>query len=100
MKPMIQAAMKIKVHLRGVMMVRQWRGLHMAAYLSKDMAISRTISAPPTTWLKKICVIQPPKEMTFFFLKRSQIILGAAMEQNTRSMTERLARRKYMGERK
>jgi hypothetical protein len=71
---MIQAAMKIKVHLRGVMMVRQWRGLHMAAYLSKDMAISSTISVPPTAWLK-ICVMQSSKEMTSCFL-RSRKHLG------------------------
>lgn len=70
----------------------------MATYLSKAMAISSTISVPPTAWLKKIWVKHPQKEMDLSFLKISQIILGAAVEQNNISMTERLARRKYIGE--
>jgi hypothetical protein len=70
----------------------------MATYLSKAMAMSHTISVPPTAWLKKIWVIHPLKEMVLCFLKISQIILGAVIEQNPISMTERLAKRKYMEE--
>ena len=70
----------------------------MATYLSKAMAMSSTISVSAKAWLKKICIIHPQKEMALCFLKISQIILGAVIEQNNISMTERLARRKYIGE--
>ena len=70
----------------------------MATYLSKAMAMSSTISTPAMTWMKKIWVMQPLKEMTLRFLKRSWIILGEMTEETPRSMKERLANRKYMGE--
>ena len=42
--------------------------------------------------------MQPWKEITFLSLKRSEIILGAAMEETHMSIKERLASRKYIGE--
>lgn len=35
--------------------------------------------------------------MTFYFLKRSQIILGTAVEQSIRSVMERLSKGKHVG---
>ena len=42
--------------------------------------------------------MHPAKEMVFFSLKKSMIILGVVFEESNISTKDRLANKKYMGE--
>ena len=73
-------------------------GLRVAANRPSAMAARRRHSASPIPMKKKNWAAQPTREMVFCSLKKSQSILGATEEVYERSMTDKLPRKKYMGE--
>ena len=80
-----------------LMMTEYRRGWQMATYRSQDITTRRRHSVTANVKKRKVCVMQPAKEMGLAGLRRLTSTWGTVLKVQAMSAMARCERKKYMG---
>ena len=78
--PEVQEVTTSVTHTLQLMMVEYRRGRQMATYRSKDITTRRRHSVRAKVKKRKVCVMQPAKEMGWAGLRRLTSIWGTVLQ--------------------